>query len=59
MEDILDKLDDMVKDMDYHGWSRDSHVYGNLTYDDIIRLTKFVKEKTNDTKERYIDYKYF
>ena len=57
MEEILNKLDRMVEDIDYNGYNSNSEVYCKLTCKDIITLARFVREHAdNITGNYYIDY---
>lgn len=56
MEEILQKLDDMIRDMYYHNCEYDSELYGGLTYGDIINLALMVRKNIDTEKEYYIDY---
>lgn len=37
-KELIETLDDMVRDMDTHNWMESSEVYGGLTYRNIIEI---------------------
>lgn len=53
MEEIINKLDAMVRDMDYHGWELSSEVYGGLTYRDIVKIEKALMHLADLNIENY------
>lgn len=55
MREILNRLDEMIRDMDYHNWSLDSEVYGGLTYKNIIELAIFIRKNTDYDNDYYVD----
>ena len=54
MEEILEKIDEIVKDLDYHGISSNYNIYLGLNYQDLIDIAKFIKTNANINKKAAI-----
>lgn len=53
MIEIINKLDEMIRDMDYHNWTLDSEVYGGITYGEIIEITLALIQMNGDNLDDY------
>lgn len=58
MEEILEKIDEIVKDLDYHAIPSNYNIYLGLNYQDLIDIAKFIKANTNINKNYYFDNVY-
>lgn len=53
MIEIINKLDGIIRDMDYHNWAYDSEVYGGITYGEIIEITLALIRMNGDNTDDY------
>lgn len=56
MLEILDKIDSIVRDLDYHNVSKDHELYGGLTYNDLIKIGKFIQAQVDNNYDYFLNY---
>lgn len=55
-EEILDKLDDLIRDKDIHHWSYQSYVHGGLTFAELVKIARMVREFVHTDNQYYFEY---